>query len=70
MWFVQVHRIKYTLSGGFQCSNEILDCRKDRPVITADLVKMAKFVLQNNYFEFNGDVEPQYAPCYGRIFSH
>ena len=26
---------------------------------TSDFVKMAKFVLQNNYFEFNGETKQQ-----------
>ena len=31
----------------------------NKKVLTEDLVKMAKFVLKNNYFEFNGKVKQQ-----------
>ena len=48
-----------------------------KAVSTDDLVKMARFVLENNYFEFNGDVKKQisgtaigtkFAPPYACIF--
>ena len=46
---------------------------------TSDFVKMAKFVLQNNCFEFNGETKQQisgtaigtkFAPTYACIFMH
>ena len=52
------------------------DCT-NKKVSTEDLVKMAKFVLKNNYFEFNGKVKQQisgtaigtkFAPPYACIF--
>ena len=58
----------------------LLVCLKQgniRPVSTDDLVKMAGFVLENSYFEFNGDVKKQisgtaigtkFAPPYTCIF--
>ena len=51
--------------------------RKDKKISTNDLVKMAAFVLKNNYFEFNGGVKHQiswtvivtkFAPTYASIF--
>ena len=37
---------------GLTSSREVLEKRKLKPVSTDDLVRMAKFLLQNNYFEF------------------
>ena len=46
-------------------------------ISTFDLVKMAKFILQNNYFEFNGETKQQisgtaigtkFTPPYACIF--
>ena len=37
----------------------MLEAREHKAVSTEDLVKMARFVLENNYFEFNGDVKKQ-----------
>ena len=38
---------------------EVLDRREEKMISTEDLVKMAEFVLKNNYFEFNGQVKHQ-----------
>ena len=47
--------------------------RKSMPISTSEVVKIAKFVLQNNYFKFNGETKQQisgsaigttYAPLY------
>ena len=55
---------------------DLNDCT-NKKVSTEDLVKMAKFVLKNNYFEFNGKVKQQisgtaigtkFAPPYACIF--
>ena len=54
-----------------------LDNRENKSISTEDLIKMARFVLQNNYFEFNGIVKQQisgtaigtkFAPTYACIF--
>ena len=55
----------------------MLEAREHKVVFTDVLVKMAHFVLENNYFEFNGDVKKQisgtaigtkFAPPYACIF--
>ena len=38
---------------------ETLEKRESLQISTADVVKMAKYVLQNNYFEFTGDNKQQ-----------
>ena len=38
---------------------DALDNRELKSISTEDLIKTARFVLQNNYFEFNGMVKPQ-----------
>ena len=54
-----------------------LEQREDKKIPTEDLLKMAQFVLKNNYFEFNGKVKQQVsstaiqtklAPPYACIF--
>ena len=56
---------------------DALDNRENKAVGTEDLMKKAGFVLQNNYFEFNGIVKQQisgtavgtkFAPTYACIF--
>ena len=55
---------------------DILERRKDKKVLINDLVKMAAFVLKNNYFRFDGEVKdqtsgttgPKFAPTYASIF--
>ena len=42
-----------------QALKEVLERRKDKKISIHDLVKMAAFILQNNYFEFNGEVKHQ-----------
>ena len=37
----------------------MFEARKHKAVSTDNLVKMARFVLENNYFKFNGDVKKQ-----------
>ena len=55
----------------------MLEARKHKAVSTDNLVKMARFVLENNYFKFNGGVKKQisgteigtkFAPSYVCIF--
>ena len=54
-----------------------LEKGESKQVSTSYLVKMAKFVLENNYFEFNGETKEQtsatalgtkFAPPYASIF--
>ena len=56
---------------------EAMDKRKTHKVPTGKLVKMAEFVLKNNYFQFSDEVHQQisgtaidtnFAPPYARIF--
>ena len=49
--------ISYEL--GLKPLKEALEKRDSLHISTSDLVKMAKFVLQNNYFEFNGETKQQ-----------
>ena len=44
---------------GLKALAEALNSRTNKNVSTEDLIKMAKFVLKNNYFEFNGKVKEQ-----------
>ena len=55
----------------------MLEAKEHKVVSTEDLAKMAPFVLENDYFEFNGDAKKQipgteigtkFAPPYTRIF--
>ena len=39
--------------------DEALEKRETIQISTSHLVKMAKFVLQNNYFELNGETKQQ-----------
>ena len=62
---------------GLRELKEVLDRREEKKISTEDLVKMAEFVLKNNYFEFNGQFKHQisgtaigtkFAPTYACIF--
>ena len=62
---------------GLNALEKALNNRTNKKVSTEDLVKMAKFVLKNNYFEFNGKViqqisgtaiETKFAPPYACIY--
>ena len=62
---------------GLKALREALAKRENKTVATDELVKMAEFVLKNNYFEFNGGVKQQisgtaigtkFAPPYACIF--
>ena len=66
-----------THNAGLKAVNKILDATEKSSVSTDDLVKMTRFVLENNYFEFNGDVikltsetviGTKFVPPYGYIF--
>ena len=62
---------------GLKSLKEALDRRREKKISTEDLVKMAEFVLKNNYFEFDRSVYQQvsgtaiatkFAPPYACIF--
>ena len=38
---------------------EALEKRESKQISADNLIKLAKFALQNNYFEFNGEVKRQ-----------
>ena len=42
---------------GLKVLEEALEKRKSKQISTDDLIKLAKFVLQYNYFEFNGEIK-------------
>ena len=44
---------------GLRELKEVLERREEKKISTEDLVKMAAFVLRNNYFEFNGQAKHQ-----------
>ena len=58
---------------------EALDNRKNKHILTYNLLKMAELVLKNNCFEFNGKVKKQFsgtaigtkfAPTYASVFTN
>ena len=62
---------------GLAALREALDSRESKKIPTEDLVRMAEFVLKNNYFEFNGSIKQQlsgtaigtkFAPPYACLF--
>ena len=64
-------------TAGLVAFRDALDNREVEKTPTEDLVKMAEFVLRNNYFEFNGSIKQQlsgttigkkFAPPYACIF--
>ena len=44
-------------NAGLKALNNTLEEREHNAASTDDLVKMARFVLENNYIEFNSDVK-------------
>ena len=56
---------------GLKALEKALNSRTNKKVSTEDLVKMAKFVLKNNYFEFNSKVKQQISgTAIGTKFAH
>ena len=62
---------------GLKALEEALEKRKSKQISTDNVIKLTKFLLQNNYFEFNGEVKQQisetviktkFAPPYACIF--
>ena len=44
-------------NAGLNALSNMLEAREHKAVSTEDVLKMAHFVLENNYFKFNGDVK-------------
>ena len=64
---------------GLKALEKALNNRTNKTFSTENLVKMATFILKNNYFEFNSKVkqkisgaaiETKFAPSYACIFMH
>ena len=64
-------------NAGLKALNNMLEAREHKAISAEDLVKMARFVLENTHFEFHGDakrqisrraMETKFAPCYACIF--
>ena len=62
---------------GLRALREALDKRDDKTIPTEELLKMAEFVLKNNYFEFGNKIKQQisgtaigtkFSPPYAFIF--
>ena len=62
---------------GLKALREILDKGQQYTIPTSELIRMADFVLKNNYFEFNGQIKQQisgtaigtkFAPPYACLF--
>ena len=62
---------------GLKALREVLDKREQHTIPTSELIRMADFVLKNNYFEFNGQIKQQisgtaigtkFAPPYACLF--
>ena len=62
---------------GLRALREALDKRDEKTIATEELLKMAEFVLKNNYFEFGNKIKQQisgtaigtkFAPPYASIF--
>ena len=78
----KIHKRLHNVPGRPVISNcgtptEALDDRENKQIPTDNLLKMVKFALKNNYFEFNGKIKKQlsgtaigtkFAPTYGSIF--
>ena len=56
--------------GGLKALRDALDNRETKVLSTENLIKMVRFVLQNNYFEFNAIVKKQISgTSIGTIFA-
>ena len=56
---------------GLETLEAALEKRDSMQISTSDLVKMAKFVLQNNHFEFNGETKQHISgTAIGTKFEH
>ena len=44
---------------GLRALREALDKRDEKTIPTEELLKMAEFVLKNNYFEFGNEIKQQ-----------
>ena len=61
---------------GLKALREVLDKREQHTIPTSELIRMADFVLKNNYFEFIGQIKQKnsgnaivtkFAPPYARL---
>ena len=66
-----------SLEAGLKALREVLYKREQRTINTIELLRMADFVLKNNYFEFNEQIKQQisgtaigtkFAPPYACLF--
>ena len=55
-----------TLDVGLEALRRVLDDGVNKKNGTEDLIKMAEFVLKNNYFQFNGKVKQH---LYGTVIN-
>ena len=46
-------------NAGLKTLNNMLEAREHEAVSTDEFVKVVRLVLENNYFEFNGEVKKQ-----------
>ena len=62
---------------GLKALREVLDKTEQHTIPTSEMLRMADFVLQNNCFEFNGQIKQQisdtamgakFAPRYACLF--
>ena len=47
-------------NSGLKALNNMLETREYKGLSIQDLVKMGRFVLEHNYFKFNGDVKKKF----------
>ena len=47
------------LETGLKALKGVLDGREQHTIPTSDMIRMADFVLKNNYFEFNRQIKQQ-----------
>ena len=55
-----------TLDVGLEALRRVLDDGVNKKNGTEDLIKMAEFILKNNYFQFNGKVKQH---LYGTVIN-
>ena len=55
---------------GLKALEEALETRESKQISADDLIKLAKFVLQNNYFEFNEEVNNRFQEWLSELSLH
>ena len=62
---------------GLKALRKVFDRKEQHTILTSELIRIADFVLKNNYLEFNGQIKQQisgatigtkFAPPYGCLF--